>query len=607
MSNGLWSSNELLIPIHVIRPFFLQLWFILLVLLLTGSTVYFYYQRRIAIYSERQSELEELVQKRTKKISQDKQIIEQQAEELRSLERLKSRFFTNVSHELRTPLSLMLGPIQSLLKQGKQSNESVRLLQYAERNGLQLKKLINEILDLAKLESGKFETQQIGLHFYSYLKEQLAQFYSAATSNQKHLKLDYRFSKDLQLVLAEKHFSKILHNYLSNALKHTPAGTSIELILEPIDQQIRLSVKDEGAGIHPLDIPHIFDRFYQSTHGPDMKQGGSGIGLSICRELADLMEGKVWVESELGKGSTFYFQFPLNELEGNANISSIAPTTTNSVDQTPDPLTIPAAIPPKASRILLVEDHEDLRNFLSYLLQDYQLITAANGKEALDQLQSNAQEVDLIISDLMMPVMNGHQLLEAVKADPFRAHLPFLLLTAKVNPEDKIRALRIGVDDYLTKPFQEDELLARIENLLHNYQQRLQFFQEGVANKEEPDNEQLTVAATPRIAQVDLQWLTEVETTVAKHLADPRLKLDRLCVDFHLSERQFRRKLKSLTGLSPNHYLREARLVQARSLLETGRFATVKETAYAVGFKDSRYFSQQFQTRFGLVPSDYLK
>ncbi len=625
-SNGQWSNQELTINVQVLKPFYLQTWFFVLSGALALILGYAYSQWRVSSLQIRQRELENTVKERTKKIREDKKIIEEQAEELKSLEQLKSRFFANVSHELRTPLTLLLGPINTLLETKKEAAEQQKLLKFVQRNGRQLLKLINEILDLSKLEANKLEVVEEPVLFYHFLNLQLAQFHSFAASVEVNLHADFDPDNDLKIMLDANKFEKILHNFVSNALKFTPARGKVALTIKESKEQLTLKVKDTGKGIHPDDLPHIFDRFYQSKQDGETPKGGTGIGLSLCRELGNLLGGKVWAESELGKGSTFYFQFPKKiaseeliplskeEAEVQNGVSSelidsplLEATPLASLSAEAQGVT---SGPSKAT-ILIVEDNIDLREYLTMILSDYHLITAENGKVGLNCLQQTAtpsqreslgQGVNpkgagcqLIISDLMMPVMDGFEFMEKVKADPRFSHLPFIVLTAKVNIHAKLKALRIGVDDYLTKPFNEAELIARVENLLENYAARQSGEQNDASKETKMEN-------NPK----EHSWLKMLEEHTIAHIENAQFNLDQVSEALSISGRQLQRKLKTLTGLTYTQYLREVRLQKARELLENKKMDSVKSVVLTVGFRDPKYFTAIFKQRFGKTPSDYL-
>ncbi len=626
-ADGQWSANELAIRLVVRKPFYLRPWFLVLcafVFLVSGPV---FYRIRMSQLKRQKKHLEAEVALQTEEIRQ-------QAEQLKSLGQLKSRFFANVSHELRTPLTLMISPLNSILK--KESNRPAkeqRLLEFVHSNSKHLLKLVNEILDLSKLETGRLEVKEEAVNFHDFLQPLLAQFKSYGTSESVSLEFDYRAGHNLHLLLDTNKFEKIVHNFLSNAIKFSSLGGVVKLKVTEDNGCCIVSVTDHGPGIHPEDLPHIFDRFYQSKQADVPTQGGTGIGLSLASELAGLLGGKIWVESEMGKGSTFYFQFPKKAPDGervtvngstwetsteseimeNSFIGNDAKTEISSA--TPSIVHTPPSSAHRSSpTVLIVEDNPELRAYMQILLEeDYHVITAENGKVAWEILRDEGRGMrdngrsiphpsslapDLIISDLMMPVMDGFIFLDKVKASDTFRHLPFIMLTARADVRVKLRALRTGVDDYLTKPFVEEELMARIETLLNNLEERKAFF--SSTGEEEASCEE------PLMAAADLEWLEKLENVYLEHLNDSRLSVDFAAQKMLLSGRQFHRQLKKLTGLTPNQYLREIRLNQARQFIEAGQYQTIKETAQAVGFSDVPYFTKLFRERFGANPSDML-
>lgn len=634
-ARGHWSTSELHIPVTVLRPFFLQTWFLILVGTFVLVSGFLFLKWRVRTLKRRQTELEHIVNERTHQIQTDKKTIEQQAEELKSLEKLKSRFFANVSHELRTPLTLMLGPIDKLKKGDLPKEKSKRLVDFIHNNSTHLLKLVNEILDLSKLETDRLEIKETDVNFYEFLQPLVAQFSSFGDSESVRLIVEYHADKNLTISIDTGKFEKIVHNFLSNAIKFTPFGGTVKLIIEDHNDQLLVKVTDTGTGIHPDDLPHVFDRFYQSKQPDAPTQGGTGIGLSLCKELAELLDGRIWAESELGKGSIFYFEFPkkLSVFGRQLSVDSSFSAALSPKGEPPPaaskleesrlketgsgfPLETEGMQDPKhtidnrqLTTLLIVEDNPELREYMSVLLGDtYNIITAENGKIAWELLtvdrDDNSQSTfhlppSLIISDLMMPVMDGFQFLEKVKAhDKFR-HIPVIMLTARADVRVKLRALRIGVDDYLTKPFVEEELQVRIKNLLLNYEERVEFY--NFQKVEQPDSE------IPVMAAVDTEWLEEVEKNYLGYINDSRLNSDFIADKMFLSERQFRRRLKQLTGLTPNNYLREIRLQVARDFLHEGKYISVKEVSAAIGFSSTKYFSNLFHERFGVLPSEYIR
>ncbi|MFQ5447139.1 MAG: ATP-binding protein, partial [Saprospiraceae bacterium] len=532
--DGQWSQKQLAIAIVMVRPFYLRTWFLILAAILFLTSGPLYYRWRTGLLLRRQMELEKMVSDRTRQIESDKQTIEHQSEELKSLERLKSRFFANVSHELRTPLTLMLGPIGSVLKTGELGNRNFTLLKKAQQSGKDMLKLVASILDLSKLESGKMLLFPESVAFLPFIRQTISSFESHARRQGVQFVFEYKAREELHLRLDREKLKTVLHNFVSNALKFTPAGGTVTVKVEDLAHSIRLSVADTGRGIHPDDLPQVFNRFYQASRSPDGASevpagGGTGIGLAYCQEIAKLMEAGIWAESpdpESGEGSVFYFEFPKKEMLGNMEHDKLrmeneefrienpesppaGPTGKIQNEELPEPALNSSfsILNSELPTILIVEDNYSLRDYIESILSPhYRVLTAENGLAALavlspqssvdspDEKQADGlktadcRTVDLILSDIMMPVMDGFQLLEKLKGSDVWRNIPVIMLTARADISDKLKALRIGVDDYLLKPFEEEELLVRIDNLLKNYQKRRQFVQPAEDLKPETRN-----------------------------------------------------------------------------------------------------------------------
>jgi CheY-like chemotaxis protein len=346
-------------------------------------------------------------------------------------------------------------------------------------------------------------------------------------------------------------------------------------------------------------------------------QGGTGIGLSLCRELATLLGGEVWAESEFGQGSTFFYRFPKVLATGAALDSLPAEEVVAATEKALAAIASfesrqedgrSAVVGPedRGSQLLIVEDNPQLREYMHLLLGgDYRVSLAENGLQAW-QLLEEGLFPDLIISDLMMPVMDGFQLLERIKGSDRLRHLPVIMLTARADVQVRLQALRIGVDDYLTKPFVEEELRVRIANLLRNHRERLRAAEQDLSGLKDGEGSAEGQAPLQVISMADAEWLERAEQYFLKHIAEPEFKMEQAAEALHMSERHFRRQLKKLTGLSPNLYLRELRLQAAQDYLLQGRYKTIKETSFAVGFINVNYFSNLFFERFGKMPSAYL-
>jgi signal transduction histidine kinase/DNA-binding response OmpR family regulator len=588
-SSGNWSPVLLELPILVRQPFYLQWPFIVVVLFLTLLFGFVYIKIREKRLQEAQLLLEKRVRKRTS-------VIEEQTTALRELDEMKTRFFANISHELRTPLTLILGPVEAALnKEEPQTPEEVQaLLLLIRRHSLKLNQLVEEILSLSKLEANQLALEEHPRKLAAVLKSFWSNFEEQAALEGIHWVIDQEIPDDLIVLMDVDKLEKIINNLLSNALKYTPKGEHVGMSTrwDQATQCLYLNVNDTGKGIAPEDLPHIFKRFYQAKEGK--ATGGTGIGLALASELAQLMGGDIQAASILGTGSTFMLTVPFKALqkkeEPKEEVEDFVP---------------PSLVSDSSATILIVEDLMDMRLFLSVLLsQYYNVKTAENGQQALLLLEENNNEVDLIISDVMMPVMDGFEFLEKLKNNPQRAQIPVIMLTARTAERDKLKALKIGVDDYLQKPFSNRELLARIENLLEHYQQ-LQYWdkQDKPASNEQ---QQETPKEAPLNSNVD-SWVENLEKIVKREVGNTQFNITSLAYDLNLSERQLRRKIKAKTGLTPNQYFRGVKLDVARHLLETRRFETVSEVAHHVGFSNVHYFSKLYVAEYGRKPVDYLR
>ncbi|MGB0521989.1 MAG: ATP-binding protein [Flammeovirgaceae bacterium] len=542
-------------------------------------------------------------QEKKKKLNQK---LSKQKIELEKLDQVKSRFFANISHELRTPLTLISSPLHYLLEQ-----ESTHLtpnvaeqLKRMQRNTKQLNILVDDILDLSKLESDKLALNEEEVPIQHFLRRVTANFSSLA----QHLGINYQQDFDALpntfVLLDASKLEKILNNLLSNALKHTPSAQQVRVSGGQQGEQLIIQVQDSGQGISPSDLPHIFDRFFQSKQLDQPIQGGTGVGLALTKELVQLMGGKIEVESQLGAGSTFTVSLPYKVI---SLIHDDADEFTHLEEVQGVAATIPVSAVAKQHHILIAEDNRDMQQFIHKLLNEkYFTHVATNGKEALQMLKQQA--IDLIVSDVMMPEMDGYALLKQLKNDDAYRGIPVVMLTALHHEAYKISALTIGVDDYLTKPFSPTELFARIHNLLQRTLAKAQWQDEldTVATHQEltaPEEPQ----EKPSISESDLAWLHEVEAIIRKELENSQFNLGDLADHFHLGERQFRRRLKKITGLSPVKYQREVALQTARGLLEKNTYKTIHAVAQSVGMKNPSRFSKLYYERFGKKPLEYLK
>jgi len=525
-----------------------------------------------------------------------------QAEHLAKLDQIKSRFFANVSHELRTPLTLLLGPINSLLKENRLAPQEMEFLRLAHKNGRQLEQLINEILNLRKLEMEKLELQLEGTQLKAFLLPYLTQFESLAY--QKSIDFSYQVEVDYEtaVMIDREKYRQILYNLLSNSFKYTPWEGKIHARIAISQGRLKLEVKDNGPGIHPDDMPYIFDRYFQTNRSEKPAEGG--IGLALCREYAQLMQGNIRVESAPGVGTLFTVTIPTTTIdapmanEKTPDLEYAFEKTETEAKRAESPI-FPKLIAPTTQsdakpHLLVVEDNLDLQDYIRMVLSEkYQITTAMNGEEALKTMAA-ANPYHLIISDLMMPVMDGFQFLERIKSSDTTRHIPFIMLTARAAVQDKLKALRIGVDDYLLKPFQEEELVARIDNLL--------CYQE--ARKKVTLTDDQSSKKSVILSKVDQKWLASFEAYIRENIASDLLSVSIMAGEFAMSESTLLRQLKGLTGLSPRQYLQEVRLNEARRLLENGAYRSIAQVAEVVGYREYRSFSRIFKKRFGKLPSE---
>ena len=499
-----------------------------------------------------------------------------------------------------------------MLKRDKLDQRDFTFAKLIQQNAQSLLSRVNEILDLTKLKSNKMELKEEKIVVYPFLKIITANFESLTDLEQIHLQFKYQADQYLQIELDKNKFEKIVQNLLANAIKFTPKNGKISIDFEDKASHLLLTVADTGRGIASEDLPHIFDAYYQSTLPNAPAEGGTGIGLALCKEFADLMSGELRVTSKPNEGSIFSFTFPKKEVLGKVD-TRLKMTATQTEDLLPPIVTKPLTekekpiTESKAASILIVEDNHSLRNYIQTLLAPSYLIkTAQNGQAAWDFLNNEAAKPDLILSDIMMPEMDGYQLLEKLKNSLEFNRIPIIMLTARAAFEDRLKALQIGVDDYLTKPFEEEELLARIENLLKHSLWRQQYQQEIVVESEIEQEVETLTQDTSLISEKDQQWLDDLKEKMKSQLNNFNYSIDQLASELFTNRWSIYRRLKQLTGLTPTQYLQEIRLYQALQLLENKEVDSIKALSLSVGMKDVKYFSKQFKKRYGKLPSAYL-
>ncbi len=492
-------------------------------------------------------------------------------------------------------------------KNGTYLDERVgRSLKMVLNNAGKLGRLVEELLELSSLEANKATLKETSTPLSLFCRQLFGAYESGAALKN----IDYRFFSEMDeevfFMVDRKRLEKIINNLLSNALKFTPNNGTINIHLSRKAELIKIEVEDSGRGIPPEDIPHLFERYFQTRRNDIPTEGGTGIGLALSKELALLMQGNITVTSEWGKGARFTLQFPAKEsLPDKENIPSPIMETIRKEERVVPALMVPPKEDKPRTRILVVEDNLDMQELIHSLLADqYDCVLSGNGAEAWGWLQEENQkinDIELILSDVMMPVMDGYSLLKKIKTHRHWQKLPVVMLTARSAEDDKLQALRMGVDDYLLKPFSPDELRARLQNLIDNYRVR-----KNLADNETENAEAIDIAFEPEESAHTI-WLKEVEDA-AREALEKGLKLTTnfLADRVFLSERQFSRKLKSVTGLTPNGYIQEVKLQKARHLLEHKVYTTISEVAQAAGYSSGSYLNKVYLEHFGKKPSDYL-
>lgn len=582
-SQGLWSE-ALSIPIQVLRPFYLTPSFIVISILVAAAFTLLLFKVRERSLLARQQFLEKEIDKRTV-------TIQEQANELKELDQLKSKFFANVSHELRTPLSLVVAPIRNLIKNPSIDEKGKKDLMRVKKSSELIEKLVEEILDLTKLENKKVTPHYKAIRPTSFFTRLHNNFESKAQSEGIHFHFGFQ-GEDNGFALDVDMTERILNNLLSNAFKFTPAGKRIELTIEIDAKALKATVKDEGIGISEKDLPHVFDRFFQTKDSRRAASGGTGIGLALSKELALAMEGDLTVQSSLGKGSQFTLTIP------NINAEMLPKTIKpNGQGKTKPDGSRSAMSSKKQHRVMVVEDHSDMRSFIvENLLTSFHTQEAENGQAALQLLEQTKHKPDVIISDMMMPEMDGMELLSSIRGREELKHIPVIMLTARTADADKLEAFRLGVDDYLSKPFSIDELKARIKNQLKVYESR------RVANLVS----ELDYSHDNSPADSTEDWLLQVKELTQENVHKVDFNIGNIAEKLGLSQRQFQRRLKTATGYTPGVYLKEIRLQMARVYLEKQEYEQVQAVSLAVGFTSVPYFSRLYKERFGKTPAEYF-
>jgi signal transduction histidine kinase/ligand-binding sensor domain-containing protein/DNA-binding response OmpR family regulator len=616
-SDGVWNDEGAMVAIVITPPWWRTSWAFAVYALLFVA----------ALYVARRFELNRV------RLNNELEMSEFESRKLREVERMKSRFFTNLSHEFRTPLMLILGPVDQLLS-GRPGADLKRQYEVIKRNAHQLLDLIEQLLDVSRLEAGIVQLRAKPQELVSLLRGMVSMFGSIA--EQKNIFLVFHSEVEHATVLVDQDkLEKIINNLMSNALKFTPDGGRIEVAVrrhpavqdeeqfsvslpgaipnrpEPAEQ-IEVRVKDSGIGIAPEHLPRIFDRFYQVDDSARRSFSGSGIGLALVNELVTLHRWQISVESEPGEGTEFTLRIPLEKTHPEPHTPPVesarfhGEVTPAFIEEQIPELTLAEAQPREAIQegeqaaddspsILIVEDSQEVRAYLSGLLKPaYQILEADNANAA--QQVAIEKIPDLIISDVMMPGVDGMEFCRRIKEDWQTCHIPVILLTARASGESRIEGLLTGADDYITKPFDHREFCTRVGNLLDQRRRLREKF------RQELTIEPAAIAPNP----LDQQFLQRVLELAERHLDNPDFESEAFARELYVSRSQLHRKLRVLVGQGPGEFLRLFRLKRAAQMLIEKQLS-VTQIAYAVGFESLSHFTKAFRRQFNCLPSEFEK
>lgn len=519
---------------------------------------------------------------------------QKEAERIHELDMMKLKFFTNVSHEFRTPISLILTPVEKMIKE---SDGDVQKKQYQliYRNAKRLLGLVNQLLDFRKLEMKELRLQLSMGNIIVFLREITLSFTDLA--EKKNITFTFQSTVEaVEMPFDADKIERIMFNLLSNAFKFTRENGKIGVHVSVVDssaekKMLEIKVTDTGIGIPKETREKIFERFFQHDVPGNMLSQGSGIGLAISKEFARLHGGDIMVDSIVGEGTAFTVLLPLTASTAGISQKADMDTEETLVQTIGDDAAHPVS---RRKSILIVEDNDDIRFYIQdNLRNDYTVYQAVNGKEGWKKAQE--LQPDMIISDVMMPEMDGMELLHKIKADAHTSHIPVILLTARVADEQKLEGLNSGAVDYITKPFSFEMLQSRIKALLLQQESMRKLFQKQIEiNPKE-------ISATP----VDEKFISHAIEIVEKNISEAEFSVEDLSKALFMSRVALYKKLLSLTGKAPLDFIRVIRMKRAAQLMEKTQM-TVSEIAYEVGFGNPKYFTKSFKKEFGKLPSEYI-
>jgi signal transduction histidine kinase/DNA-binding response OmpR family regulator len=623
------ESREAVFQFKILPPWYKTWWAFLIYAILLFLVVFLMVWWRSRKLQLEKQKLERVIKERTKEINRKNQqlekqtfLLQDQAEKLKELDHAKSRFFANISHEFRTPLTLINGPLEHILSSHIPTGMREKL-NLMHRNSHRLLKLINRLLDLSRIDSGKMKLKTAPQDIISFLKGILASFEHSV--REKKLDLGFYFhDESITLYFDTEKMEDVFDNLLSNAVKFTPEGgkiiVSIKCIMEEQEDfpsgSLEVSIRDTGVGIPIEQLAHIFDRFYQ-VESHKRKNKGSGIGLALTRELVNLHHGKIDVNSRVGEnsGTDFILRFPLGKDHLNPDeiidssemefisrrfkqggdvengFEEIAVDEIWMEERDSKPGTRETEKEKEKKVVLVVEDNSDMRKFIRESIEPYySVIEAENGKDGIEKAQ--AIMPDLIVSDIMMPEIDGYELCETLKKDFKTSHTPIILLTAKASESSVVQGLETGADDYITKPFNTKILLTRIKNLI-DLRRQLQ---------EKIQRQMLLQPEEIKVSSIDQKFLKKLQDIIEENLSDPDLNVEALSEKMDITRVTLNKKIHALSGETANEFIRSYRLKRSVQLLKQN-FGSVTDVAFEVGFSNHSYFTKCFREKFHQLPS----
>jgi signal transduction histidine kinase/DNA-binding response OmpR family regulator len=604
-ADGVGSPRPAMLALEVVPRFYETLAFLLVCLLVVGAAVFGAVQLWAARQRARQRDLERLVAERTATIGA-------QAEQLRELDQLKSQFFANVSHELRTPLTLTFGPLRDALdgRFGPMGDELRGQIGLALRNAQRLLGLVDQVLEIARLDAGRLRLRWRHGDLAAFVRQRVEAFLPLAERREIDLSLEAP-AEAVELYFDEAHFEKVLDNLLVNALKFTPPGGNVRVVVSSrrLDDPVEITISDDGPGIPPDQLERVFERFYQ-VETTASRWPGAGIGLALARQLVELHQGSISAACTAGRGACFTVRLRRgrDHIPAELIVDEMAPThrTADSGKAAAalfgdgEPLAAraePDDSPADRTTVLVVDDNAEIRAYVRrHLEPDYRVVEAADGAGGLECARRVLP--DLVVSDVMMPGLDGNALFRSLREDPELELVPVVLLTAKASAESRLQGLREGVDDYLVKPFDPRELKARVDNLIASRRRLLERL-----GHSSPPLRPVRVSEI-QVTPADEAFLARVQAAVEERLGDSELSVEALAAALGCDRSYLLRKLRALTGETPSGLIRSLRLQRAEQLLRA-QAGAVSEIAYGVGFKSVAHFSNAFQEHYGERPSAF--